>query len=363
MRIASPHRLTLSMQSLRLFVFTTFVCGFVFFRFFTAQPPFSYDYGTYLVILGALQNLSFSDIVGENLVFPYTVAKGIVPIEFGFALFSKVISLPGFSVETNFAIIAALSVGLRVYLMRKVGVPNIWILAINTIAISLLEANALRLGVATSVFLWALVTLRAGHRAASLLLVAVSVSIHLQIVLFAAPFLFFFLLSRWVNRSKYHFAISILIAMGLAIFSAQLFPLLANEKVQEYVTRGVSGSAGITVTSMLAALLLATSTYALRKRTVFGADEDFFAAILVASVPSVAMLIILNNVAVIGDRAWQLAFLVLSTFFFSDWANKRRKKLAFYVLVTLTLVVLTNVIFRYPLSNFFSPPAPPITYS
>jgi hypothetical protein len=362
MRVTRPGRLTFSVQGLKIFVFTILIFLFVFFRFFLAHPPFSYDYNAYIFIFDTLDDLSFSEIVGEDLIFPYTIAKGIVPIEFGFALLVKAISFLGFAAETNFALIAAVSVGLRAYLMRKLGVPIIWIFAINAIAISLLEANALRLGVAASMLLWALVALRAGRRCDGLLLMAASACVHLQVIIFTAPFLLFFLLSRWVNRTKYHFAVSLAAAMSMTIFSVQLLPLLANEKVQEYVARGASTSAGVTLTSMLAAMFLVTSTYALRKRSTFGADGDFFSAILLASAPSIVMLIVLNNVAVIGDRAWQLAFLVLSTFFFTNWTSRRRKKMAFYILMALTLVMLNNIIFRYPLSNFFSPPAPPSTF-
>lgn len=358
MRLQGTHGITLSIGGLKNLGFSVAVFILVFVRMFVAQPPFSLDYMAYISIFDVLDDLSFLEIIDDNFIFPYTITRETVPIEVGFALLVKAISLMGFQVETNLAIIAAASVGLRAYLMRKLGVPLIWILAINVVAISLLEANAVRLGVGASLFLAGLVAVRARHRHVGLVFVSISILFHLQIVIFAVPFLFFFLISRWANQSRYNLIISFTAAVGLSIFSVQFLPFLANEKVQEYVARGSSASAGVTITSLLAALLLATSAFALRKRGAFGKDEDFFAAILVASSPSVMMLIILTDIAVIGDRAWQISFLVLSTFFFTNWANRHRRKFAAFILMALTVVIIINVIFRFPLSNFFSPPAP-----
>jgi hypothetical protein len=61
----------------------------VFIRMLYAEHAFSYDYSAYIFIIKKLSDLSLFDILGSNLVFPYTVTMDIVPVEFGFALLVK----------------------------------------------------------------------------------------------------------------------------------------------------------------------------------------------------------------------------------------------------------------------------------
>ena len=356
------HRLIVSKQNLGMMCFASFWSGAVFFRLLVAQPPFSFDYQTYLYIIERLSELSFSEIFTTNMVFPYTVSAGIVPVEFGFSLLVKTLSSLGFDPKVSFSLIASASVALRVYTMRSLGVPFLWILMINIFAITLFEANALRLGIAASTLLFGLRQLLWSRQISAFLAMAIALTFHLQVIIFIAPFIIFYLFSGWINKSKLRLSITLVGTCIAMVFVVQFLPMLANEKLQEYVARGISGSSGITVTSLLAVFLLGSVAIALRTGRGLYRDAGFFSAILCASLPSAFMLVFLTNVAVIGDRAWQLALLVLSSLLFTSWTSVRSKRIPLYIAALLALTVQVNVLFRYPLSNFFSPPLPSIEY-
>ena len=177
------------------------------------------------------------------------------------------------------------------------------------------------------------------------------------------PFLVFYFFSSWIVRSKLRIGfVLIVFSIGAGGFT-QLIPFLGNDKVGEYVSRGASGSAGLSVTSVLAILFVTLAALAIRKHDLGNKPTKFWAAILAAAAPSVVLLTFLTNIAVVGDRAWQVAFFILATFFFSDWASSFQKRITYAVLIAITAIIFTNVIIRYPLSNLIAPPFPSIETS
>lgn len=348
-------------DNLRLLLFTIPWSTLVCLRLLFITEPFSFDYSAYLLILEDIGNLSFYELLNDNLVFPYVVTIGFTPIEFGFALLVKSISLLGFQPSVTFALIAAVSVGLRLYTMKSLGVPTLWILWLNVFAITLLEANALRLGVASSLLLFALRQLLWSRIVSGFIVIALALTVHLQTALFIAPFLLIYPFSNWMGRSR---TFSILVLFGVVaatMISFQLIELIENEKVQEYAERGASGSAGLSVTSILALIFFTVVAFLRKGNTDRFYNSDFYSLIVTACVPSLLALLFLTNVAVIGDRAWQLAFMILSTFFFSQWTTPSSKRISFAILIILSLVMQINILIRYPLSNFFSPIFPSIS--
>jgi hypothetical protein len=241
--------------------------------------------------------------------------------------------------------------------------PVLWILWINIFAITLLEANALRLAVATSVLLFGLYRLHCSRKLSGLLIISIALTLHLQVIIFVMPFLFFYFLPWRINRSKLRITFTVAIISVFTILAVQFLSMLPNEKIQTYISKGTSGSAGVSITSVLTIMLFGLSAIALRKGRVFDTDSSFFTNILLACVPSIVLFIFLTNVAVIGDRAWQLALLVFSTFFFSKWGNASLRRIPLFILLVLTLAIQINVLIRYPLSNFFSPPFSQVDYS
>ena len=334
----------------------------IYIRLKFATPPFSFDYKTYISIIETVRITTFSELLNETLVFPYTTVTGMVPIELGFSFLVKVVSLPGIAPETIFALIASASVGLRIYVMRAVGMPLVWILWLNVIIITLLEANALRLGVATSILLLGLHRFSISRNISGFIYIFIAILMHLQVTIFVLPFIIVFIISKWIYKSNLRLIATIIGASSFTAFSVQFIPLLANEKIQEYASLGGSGSSGITFTSIFAVLMLGSAAFTIKQEGFSVKDARFFAAIVAGCAPSVVMLIVLTDISVVGDRAWQLAFVVFSTFFFSNWAHDRLKKVSRLLLIFITMIMLINVTVRYPLSNFFSPPFPEVYY-
>lgn len=330
---------------------------FVFIRFYSLNQPFSYDSETYKNIFEKINENSFSEIT-ENFIFPYVYLDGVVQTEFGFIFLSKFILSIVNNIEISYAIVASLSVGLRAYCMRKFGVPVVWIIIINIIAITLFEANAIRLGLASGFLLLGIWHVFIGKNRWGALYIFFASTFQIQVFLFGLPFLIFLYIIKLKKLSNFIFLIVLMFSGFFSFAAAKILPILNNEKVQFYIEQGISGSAGLTITSVSALLLIIIMTLNIVKKGKNRENYEFYRAILAATLPSIVILIIVTDISVIGDRAWQLAYIVISTLFFTGWREIDFKNTSFYLLISLTTTMFINVVLRYPLSNFFSPPFP-----
>ncbi len=350
----AKRRLIVSSKTLMAF-FVLLVCVFsVFVRLLNVSLPFSYDYSSYIEIIGELLTLSFREMIGVRLIFPYVIANRIIPVEFGFALFVKMLAaFIGNSAEI-YAVIATLSVGLRTYVMVKLRIPFVWIALLNIYGITLWESNALRLGLAVSLLLFGLYKLRHGKTVAGWTFAALSVTFHLQNILFLAPFLAFYLIRKYMQKSVKRVVIANIAATLAMPILVYFLPSIGNQKLAFYISQTGSGSAGLTVTSVLAAIFMASAL--LKRKKTIGDDqsERFCMLILSAGIPSIFLLLFLTDVAVLGDRAWQVAFIILATFFTGTFPLRGQMMLPYLVLFALAFVSVVNVGVRYPLSDFFS---------
>ena len=85
-----------------------------------------------------------------------------------------------------------------------------------------------------------------------------------------------------------------------------------------------------------------------------------FEAVLLSSMVSLLFYILLTNVAVIGDRSWQFAFMILLPMLFIKWEARRKLLIPLFLSFILVFISSVNVLYRYPLSNFFTPFFPSI---
>jgi hypothetical protein len=356
----NAHRRVISAKRRKFFIFSLSMLALiaVYSRMQSVDSNFSYDYSSYILMVGKIGELSFSEILGDQLLFPYIITGAFVPVEFGFGLLVKVISLTGASPATTLSILAALSVGLRVQVMQSLGIPLIFVLLINLYAITLFEANALRLGIASSILLFGLREIYFSRNVSGFMSLLVSTAIHLQVIFFAVPFAIIYIFFQFIKTSKIILAFAIVLICVSTFGLIEFLPLLSNEKIQIYVSQGSSGSAGLTVTSAAAVILFTSVVMSLRSKVFQSADANFFAIVIASSLPSLFLLLFLTNIAVIGDRAWQLAFIVFSSFFFLNWNNGKSKIIPLLFFNGLLLLCLLNVMIVNKLSNFFSPPFP-----
>ena len=337
------------------------VCAIVLYlRLTNLTVPFSYDYGSYLWIIRRVSELQFSEIADISYGIPYTDVGGLIRIEFGFSLLVKALSVFIESPGTIYAIIASASLAIRAFAMRSLGVPVIWIVWINLFALTLMEANALRFGIATSLLILSLYHYKAYNFKISSTLGLLAVTIHLQTIIFILLAIFSIFGSAVFKKSPLWIATSVILAAFLAFASSYVIMSSGNEKVQEYVYNGSSGSSGFTLTSVLALLLVSYSSICLIQARAKYVDAQMFYIINFTCLPSVLLLMFLTNVAVIGDRLWQMNFLIYSTFVFTRWTSKAERTKTLLILGILLAVMQINVLIRYPLSNMFSPPLPDV---
>lgn len=305
-----------------------------------------------------MTDYSFSDMFDQYFTFPYIYARGIIPIEIGFGLLVKAISLTGASPQTIISIITACSAGLRAQLMKSIGMPTLCNVLINIFAITLMESNAIRLGLSTTILIFGLRNIYFKRYISGSTAIFCASLFHIQSIIFAIPFAVFYIFSKYLNSSRPKYAMLIIVVIAIEALSIKFVPLPEFEKIQDYVASGSSSSAGLTITSVVASLLVVSTIISLRFGKYINRDSNFFAAIVASSLPSLILLIMLTDVAVVGDRAWQLAFTVFTTFFFLKWSASRYRFISIFLLYALILISLSNIIFRFPLSNFFSPPLP-----
>jgi hypothetical protein len=331
----------------------------IYSKFIGADYTFSYDYQAYLKIFSRISEFSAFNLFVRNFSFPYVSVPGIVTIEFGFAALIKFLSSLGATPEMGVASVASFSLALRVWVMRSLGVPLIWVLLTNMYAVTLLEANALRFGLAASILLLGLRNLYLRHLISAAIAFFSAVFIHIQVLFFIVPFIVFYMFSFAINKSKSGFIAAIAAICIFEVIAVRFIPMINNEKIQDYVALGSSSSAGLTLTSFTAIVVFVIISRFLRHGANRSREENFFSVIISSAVPSLILLVALTEISVIGDRTWQLAFIVIVSFFFIQWCDEIGKKLPSAGLFCLVMISVYNVVFQYRLSNVFSPPLPP----
>ena len=339
----------------------------VYVRFsFARGESFSYDFANYQTYLLALKEVEWATLMEFlPLTFPYVFVPGGGAFELGFAAITKwlLLALPPSAV---YALVAAASVGLRTFAMRRLGLEWGWLAAIQIYAITLFEANALRAGVALSITLWALLMLRDRRWMLAMLGAVAAASQHMQVVLFVGPFALLLLTpQRWL-RVRW-LPLLVLGVSGLAtVMAAGLLGGLDVSKLDDYSGES-SGAVGLNLVSALSTVFVAFAVWVSlgpQREPVSASDasgrqaERIWVCALYAALPALALLLFGTELSAIGDRAWQFALVILVTLSTPMGRSGVGRWLRCSMLGLILAVALTNTLVRYPLSNFFSPPLP-----
>lgn len=337
----------------------------VYVRFSLARgESFSYDFANYQTYLLALQEVEWATLMEFlPLTFPYVFVPGGGAFELGFAAMTKWLLLM-LSPSAVYALVAAASVGLRTFAMRRLGLEWGWLAAIQIYAITLFEANALRAGVALSITLWALLMLRDRRWAMALLGAVAAASQHMQVVLFVAPFAILLLVpQRWL-RARW-LPMCVLGASGLAtVMATGLLGGLDVSKLDDYSGQS-SGAVGLNLVSVLSTVFVAFAVWVSLGPSRLSAPpadaqgrltDRIWVCALYAALPALALLLFGTELSAIGDRAWQFAMVILVTLSTSMCRSRTGRWLRGSMLALILAIALINTLVRYPLSNFFSPP-------
>ncbi len=325
-------------------------------RLLFANEDFSYDYAAYLYYFELLSDYSFLDVmerVGD--LFPYVLLPRAPIFEFGFVLMAKAIQLLVVTPTATYAALAAMSLGLRAYVMRRLGCSWIWIFLSQIYVVTLLEANAIRVGMAVTIVLYGLYAILIGRSRLGWAVLFLSLAIHLQALLFVLPFLAVWPLRRKLEQSR-PMLLALAVAMAVMIIGVMSTGLLAgHEKLSDYTVKE-SSSGGLTIISVSALIFLVCALFMQPNRRLVSHEKSsrlMWISISMAIVPSVVIYTAITSIAVIGDRAWQFSFVIFASLIYTNWTSKKQKTRAAAVLTVLALISAVNVTLRYPLSNLF----------
>lgn len=343
----------------------------LFTRYLGADLYFSFDYRHYISFFEALNGLAFPDLIrGVHVDAPgiYVVVEGThLLFEVGFVSLSWVLVALFDSPSTVYALIATTSVVTRMVLLDRMGVSWPINLLLSAYSLTLFESNALRLGCAvTCLLIMVYMMRRAKTPLAAIVAAAFSLSFHAQTAFFCV-----FIIPLFYGYRFYaHRGIGLLLAAAALIVVSLAFVANAgaidSQKLADYSGREATAG-GITVVSLLGAAVIFSSLWfvMVRKRATYAANfADYrvriWVAVVLATLPSLVVLALATELGSVGGRLWQASFVVLCTV---AWADSLRHELSQTLVVRavmalLLLVSSVNVIYRYPLSNFFVPFAP-----
>lgn len=334
---------------------------------FASGEAFSYDYDNYLAFFENIREMEWSDILEvTQLSFPYVLVPGGGKFELAFVILVRGI-IGWLDPIVTYALLAGLSIGLRSFAMRQLGLSWSWLVVTQVYAITVFEANALRAGLALSLTLLGLLFVLRGRLVLALLAFSVACLEHLQAVIFIFPFIGFSLLPKqWLNR--WWIVVGVLIVTVLATLVAMdVVSTMEVSKLEDYVGSN-SGAVGFNLTSMLSmCLVLSGFVFALchDQRCLMAKNASGYDNLgllwlrsLMASVPALMLLLFGINLSAVGDRAWQFSIVILVTLSTVILRTDDAKKVRNFTMTLLMAVLLINTLIRYPLSNFFAPPLP-----
>jgi EpsG family len=339
-----------------------------FLAFIYAGEDFSYDYIHYLNYFEVLAEMEFNDLVQsiiDQFPFPYVYLPPTGLFEFGFAILAWLIMKLFGSASLGYAVIGSSSIVMRTWLLRKMGVPWIWLLLISVYGITLFEANAIRLGCAFTLFLLGVMFALQRKSAASILLTFLLASLfHLQILFEVFFFLVAFFFGKLMFGTQIRLTISILLSVSLGVSTVAIIEQLGLVKFDDYAGV-ISLAGGINIVSTLGILIwLTTCWYLIRipsyiyYEKISHLDIRVWISIVLAGIPALVLFVSVTSMGAITDRFWQVAFMTLVSISFAKSWRHRIRWHQMFLLSALVLVASVNVIFRYPLSNFFYPLVP-----
>lgn len=356
--------------------FSVFIVLFSFYSFLSADIDFSYDYSVYLYFSDRIYLLGFGHLNRSFLSNPpYVLVPPTAMLEYGYVALTMVLGWLGLSAAATYAVIGTSSVAVRAYVLSKGQTGLLLNILLALSFITLFEANALRAGVASSIILIAMMLFLQQRYSLAVGAVAVSFLFHIQSVVYVMTFAAGLAIYVATINRPHHRVLLIVIGTALTFVAIPLANVLFGSKVQDYLVRASeeNHTTGLNTVSIMSLLVIATSLRAIPKvvRVISGVYPLTWVASLFAFSQATIFLIFGAAFADIGVRLWQFAFLIMvvaAVFLRSRMNCHGRPVKAFdHAMQSIYLcaaVEAINVIFRYPLSNFFYPfvPYAPIDY-
>lgn len=346
------------------FIFYFLIAYLAFLSFSHARENFSYDYKFYIQYFENIRDLSFGDVVwllDGRAPYIYVRVEPTGLLEVGFVLLVRAFFTLSGSPELVYAWIATLSLMLRIYVMRLLGIGWIWILVINIYAVTLLEANALRAGCSLTLLVGACAFFLRGTSVLGGALLVLAVLFHIQAAFVVGVI---FCVRMALGGSARAGTVAVL-AFGLGfsgILVGGLLSFMEFSKFSDYQGKVVQsvGLNSISLTGAVFTSYVLGWMIAYREEMIerLGREDSMLTPIILSAVPALSALMFATSLGAIGDRLWQFSFVILSVFYLRAEKRYDFGGVGGFLLFLCLFVSTVNVIFRYPLSNFFYPVLP-----
>lgn len=356
------------------------VCGLLgvwaFVTFLGAGDDFSYDFGNYIAYFDRMRDLSLEDLWAQVQAFfpyPYVLVPPAGFFEIGFVGLVWGLLSAGLDGATTYATVGTVSLVLRVLLLRALGLRWLTIALATIYSVTLLEANAIRLGCALTATVGTFWAWRHGRWTAGAGLLLLAASFHLQSMAFTVPLAAAFACAPLMQRHLWWRALALAVTLAAALALVYAPGLADFGKLNEYAETTAT-SAGVNAASVSGLLALAFAS-ALFLAGSGVADEQLrreqrlWSATHIAVLPALVLVLLATALGALGDRVWQFAFmgavaaLPLARGEAGAAGHGLRYTLYSGALHLSLAISVINVTVRYPLSNFFVPllPHTPIT--
>lgn len=351
---------------------------FILLSLFFADYRISYDYRFYIAFIESVGALSLTDFF-DCLIgyFPYFPFGEYGRFEFGFAVFVYIISM-FFSGSAAYGVIGFLSMYIKLDVIRRMGGSTFSIFMFFIFFSVLFESNAIRAGLAVAIFMLGLYLFEfLGKRILGLFLVLLSPTFHLSALVLVLV-LFCYISVVYVARSRFVlllllilFTIIFLNLIGMIEFLAYVF----GGKIEEYLVLSEDfglyvGASGVNLSSISALALVGFFLYSIAREGQINVGDKSVLGLLFAFF-SAGLVLFSGPFSIIGDRIWQMMFPVAFSIFEyvkTDFyaASKTRYRglrngyasvflvLSFFATFIMSVLVVGNILVRYPQSNIFS---------
>lgn len=336
--------------------------------FINAQDDFSYDYRHYIKYFEDLGGIELSDLIDgiyNSFPIPYVMIPPTGSFELGFGLLVWLLMQIFGKASLVYAIIGSISIAVRFWVLRKMGLGWGWLIIVNVYAITLFESNAIRLGCAITLFLYGLLLICQRNSIFYIGGIFVLACLfHFQLLFQIFFFLLIYLSIELIVKSKISLIGYILVILIGTLLVREFQESFGFGKYVDYI--GVTALAGgfnvVTSLALMVVGMFLVRMFPELKNSCESRINDrevkvWFAASMVI-IPALVVYILLNNMGAVGDRVWQMAFIIFASIAFAKISKQRNNRIEIISLFLLILVATINVIYRYPLSNFFYPLSP-----
>ncbi|NJS13255.1 MAG: hypothetical protein HC788_00130 [Sphingopyxis sp.] len=239
-------------------IFSIVIVLFSIYSFSNAEIDFSYDYAAYIYYGDAISNLDIN-YMNKSVVsffpFPYVLIPPFAQFEYGFVIVYFGLAYLGLSAAAIYLIVGTSSIAIRAFVIEKAKAGLILNFFTSLSFITLFEANAIRVGISSSLVMLSMYFISKRNNITALLLFILAFSMHVQALMYAFTFLsgvaVYFISSGRPNFRVFLVTVSVVMTSAAIPFINLPF----GTKADDYLMR-VSQATGLNILSGSSLIIL-----------------------------------------------------------------------------------------------------------